>query len=141
MAKFVTDRHEIAKLMNFGKYPVLKLDRENHLGYENTDYCKGSKVRIEYESRNYGKMLKDVTLYMENGKYGFSSPGCFLNNSFGYSDVMEMADWAETQIVHKGETVVLVEYWKSERNCRVRLMKVSERIDIHCETVATLLDI
>lgn len=139
--KYLTDRQEIAKAMNFGKYPVLVLNRENHKGFEDTDYCVGQKVKVAYDNPRYEGMTTQGNIYLENGKIAISGDSACLTARFGYSDVMEAAEWANAPTIHKGQTVVVVEQWPSKKLCAVRMMKVSDRIDIHCITVASLEDI
>ena len=64
-----------------------------------------------------------------------------LKAGFGRSDVLDMVEWAQAPVVHKGQTVVVVEDWPSENKCSVRLMKLPDRVDVHCQTVAVLQDI
>ena len=147
--KYLTDRTEIAKAINFGKYPVLTLNRENQPYkdlYEDTeysDYAVGCRVRVAWDSKDprYKGMTTHGKIYIEKGKIRISGEGACLSSIFGYTDVMEMAAEANTPIVHAGQTVVVVEEFPSKKCCTVRLMKVSDRIDIHCTTVATLNDI
>lgn len=147
--KYLTDRTEIAKAINFGKYPVLTLNRENQPYkdlYEDTeysDYAVGCRVRVAWDRKDprYEGMTTHGNIYIEKGKIGISGEGACLSSSFGYTDVMKMAAEANTPIVHAGQTVVVVEEIPSKKFCTVRLMKVSDRIDIHCTTVATLNDI
>lgn len=140
--KFLTDRQEIAMAINFGKYPVLSIDRDNR-PYESSDYAKGCRTRVAWDHSNprYAGMTTHGNLYYENGKYAISSEGGMLTASFGYSDVMRMVTEANAVVVHKGQTVVVVENWSTQKMCRVRVMKVSDRIDTQCMTVATLEDI
>lgn len=141
--KMLTDRKEIAKAMNFGKYPVLVLDMENHCGFENTDFCEGQKVRVAWDSadKRYEGMTTEGNIYMEDGKIAISNNASMLKADWGYHDVISDAEWANAPVVHKGQTVIVIMDWKSVKRCAVRMMKVSERIDIHCMTVAHLEDI
>ena len=119
--KYLTDRTEIGKAINFGKHPVLFINRENRPYPDfGGDYSIGCKVRVAYD----------------NGMEGMT-----LKASFGRSDVLDMVEWAQAPVVRKGQTVVVVEDWPSEGKCSVRLMKVPDRIDVHCQTVAVLQDI
>ena len=138
--RYLTDRQEIAEAMNFGKYPVLTLNRENR-PFEDNDFSEGCGVRLAWDRKDsrYEGMTSSGNLYRdENGKMGISGGGAHLKESFGYMDVMEMADRANWPVIHRGQEVVVVEEWPSKRECTVRLMKVSDRIDIHCVTMAVL---
>lgn len=140
--KYLTERTEIAKAMNFGKYPVLTLNREDR-PFLGSDFCRGGRVRVAWDSDNprYEGMTTRGSLYCENGKLCISGEGACLKDGFGYSDVIKMMTEANTPIVHKGQTVVVVEDWPSQKVCKVRMMKVSDRIDKFCSTVAELEDI
>lgn len=43
--KYLTDRHEIATAINFGKYPVLYINYENR-PYESSSYAVGCRVHV-----------------------------------------------------------------------------------------------
>lgn len=77
----------------------------------------------------------------EHGQLQISGEGACLSADFGYHDVMEMYKEAQAQVVHRGQTVVVVEDWPSKKMCKVHMMKVSDHISIHCMTVATLEEI
>jgi len=140
---YLTDRHEIAKAINFGKHPVLYLNRENHKGFTNTDYAVGCRVRVAWDHKDprYAGMTTHGNLYIENGRLAISSEGGCLHADFGYRDVIEMQEEARAVVVHKSQTVVVVEDWPSKKVCTVRMMKVSDWIDPHCMTVARLEDL
>ena len=144
--KYLTDRTEIAEAINFGKYPVLTLNRENRPNADicpDSDYATGCRVRVAWDRKEprYAGMTTHGEIYIDKGKIKISGEGACLSSSFGYTDVMEMAAEANTPIVHAGQTVVVVEDFPSRKSCTVRMMKVSDRIDIHCMTVASLHDI
>lgn len=144
--RFLTDRTEIAEAMNFGKYPVLVLNRENRPMADvvpESDYAVGCRVKVAWDNKDprYEGMTTHGELYIENGKLHISGEGACLKAGFGYSDVIKMAAEANVPIIHKGQTVVVVEDYPSKKHCTVRLMKVSDRIDIHCSRVASLEDI
>ncbi|MBT9685157.1 hypothetical protein [Pseudoflavonifractor sp. MCC625] len=77
----------------------------------------------------------------DGGKLGITGEGACLKAGFGYSDVMKMAEEANTPVVHKGQIVVVVMEIPSANTCMVRMMKVNDRIDIHCQVVTYLEDI
>lgn len=139
---FLTDRQEIAAAMNFGEYPVLTINLENR-PYGGNEYARGCRVRVAWDSkeRRYAGMTTHGVLYIENGRLAISGEGACLSASFGYSDVMEMAAEANTPVVHKGQVVVVVMEIPSTKTCMVRMMRISSRIDIHCQTVCSLEDL
>ena len=140
---YLTDRHEIGCAMNFGKYPVLTINLENN-PFEGSRFAKGGRVRVAWDHKDsrYEGMTTHGELFLdEDGKLKISGEGAMLTASFGYSDVMKMAAEANVPVVHKGQGVVVVMEIPSTKTCLVRMMKVSDRIDIHCQVVATLEDI
>ncbi len=144
--KYLKDRQEVAEAINFGKYPVLSLDRENR-PYKSirpdSDYAVGCRVRVAWDHKDprYAGMTTHGALYIEDGKLKISSEGACLSASFGYTDVMKMVSEANTPIVHAGQLVVVVEEWPSVKSCTVRIMRVSDHIDTQCMVAATLQDI
>ena len=144
--RYLTDKKEIAAALNFGKYPVLTINRENNpyaVNRPDSDYAIGCRVRVAWDKADpkYAGMTTHGHLYYENGRLAISKDASIMTNSFGYEDVMEMVAEANTPVVHKGQEVVVVEEWASKRECAVRIMKVSNKIDTLCQTVATLQDI
>ena len=140
---YLTDRHEIAAAMNFGKFPVLQINIENR-PFEDSCYAKGCRVRVawDHKDRRYEGMTTHGELFLdEDGKLKIGGEGTMLTARFGYSDVMKMAAEANVPVVHKGQVVVVVMDIPSTKTCLVRVMKVSERIDIHCQVVAPLEDV
>lgn len=144
--KYLTDRTEIAEAMNFGKHPVLYIDLENRPAKSyapDSDFCVGCDVKVAWDAVNprYAGMYSRGHIYMENGEFGISgNPGC-LSASFGREDVLDHYHWANTPLVHKGQTVILVIDQPSLHQCRVAVMKVADRINIHCMTVARLIEL
>lgn len=144
--KYLTDRREIAEAINFGKYPVLTLNRENRPYAKerpDSDYAIGCRVRVAWDHKDprYARMTTHGNLYIENGKLKISGEGSFLSASFGYHDVMKMVEEANTPILHKGWRVVVVEEWPSQKKCTVRIMRVARCVDTHCMVATTLEDI
>lgn len=141
--RYLVDRREIAYAMNFGKFPVLGLNRENRPMADispESDYCTGDKCKVVWdrEGARYEGMTTLGHVYMENGRYAISNSASCLSVHLGYSDVMECLEDAKAQTVHKGQQIVLVESYPSKNTCTVSVMKVSTHIDIHCMTVATI---
>ena len=133
--KYLKDRTEIAKAMNFGKYPVIKIDIRNKPA---KDYAVGDKVRVAWDKAGYEGMTAKGNVYLENGVFGISQGAAVLKNSFGRQDILENASWANTAIIHAGQKVVLVIDDSERSECSVAIMTVSDRVDIHCSTVAYL---
>ncbi len=144
--KFLTDRQEIAMAMNFDKYPVLYIDRDTK-PYDKPerpcDFCKGSKCKLDWEHKDprYAGMTARCELQYSEGRYSLSQGGCCLHNDFGRHDVLEMVEWARVPTLRCGQIVIVVEDFTQQKLCKVRVMKVSDKKDIHCQTVAKLEDV
>lgn len=140
MAKYLTERTEVAEAINFGKYPVLYIDFDSKFNRSSNGYYKGCDVRVKYD-RSDGTLRTEGNLEMENGKYSISNNAICLHASFGRSDIIEDYKWSRAVTVSKGQTVVLIEDWSEAKRCKVRMMKVSDRINTSCMTVAYLEDL
>ena len=148
MVSYITDSKEIGLALNFGDYPVLMVDHDKPC-YEGSTYCVGSRVRVWYRPASPmlafretdTAMLTRGNVFYENGQLGISAHGYALKADFGYSDVIEDAEWAQAVTVEEGQTVVVVEQWSERRRCTVRKMKVPENIDPFCQVVGWLQEI
>lgn len=139
---YLTERHDIAKVINFGKFPVLTIDLDNQ-PYSKTNYAVGCRVRVAWDDPDphYDGMTTHGELYFENGKFAISGECAFLSESFGYSDVLRMASEANTPVVHRGDICIVVMYYSKKKIAAVRAMRIPHRISKHCQTVAVLEDI
>lgn len=140
--KYLTDRTEIAMAMNFGKYPVLYIDVETPIeGY--SGLYRGCDMRLAWDDprARYKDMCCEGHLLLCDGKLEMSNNAGCLKASFGREDVIEMQHWANTPIVHKGQTVIVVKDRPKQRVCHVEVMKVSDYIDIHCQTCCRFVEV
>ena len=137
--KYLTERTEIAKAMNFGKYPVLYIDMDAKK-YEGSDYCQGCRVRVHWDSPDtrYKDMYSTGNLYYCDGRFAISGDATCLSADFGRSDVITMYQQANTPMIHKGDTVVMVMDFSKSRMCKVAMMKMPDRINKFCQTLAVL---
>lgn len=138
--RYLVDRNDIAQAINFGKHPVLFINMENKTLGEDRDFAVGCKVRIAWDDPHpYNQnMYSRCTLYHSEGKLGFLSDTCGLHNCFGRNDVLEMVEWAQAPLIHKGDEVVVVQDWPMQRMCLVQMMKMPNRFDKFCQVLATL---
>lgn len=146
----IEGRQEIAKALNFNTYPVLDIDLDTMETIEKNDgtterYCKGCDVRVEYNTKRYGAMHTHGHIYFdamgdENAldHMEISASGTCLHDSFGYHDVMEDLRWAKAPIVRAGQEVIVVVHSSKSNLYLVCKYTVSDRIDPHCITCATL---
>ena len=137
--KYLTDRQIIAKAMNFGKYPVLHIDRETPKnGYEG--FFEGDLVKVMTPSPRHPDLYEVGNLYYCDGRYAISAHMIGLHADFGYSDVIEQLKTAQAPVVHKGDVVVVIEDYPKVRTCAVRVMKV-EHVTSFTYPCATLTDV
>lgn len=127
--KIMTDRHEIAQALNFGKYPVVRINVETpKAGWD--DVFMGDLVRVASPSEKYpdsyirGRVMK----YPDSSGYAIMPDTVCLHDDFGYEDVIKMLRYAQAPMLHAGETVVVIEDAPKQRAARVRLMRVSSHI-------------
>ena len=137
MAKYLTERTEIATKINLEKVPTLRINLETcYKDYDNL--YVGDDVRIGYGDRG---LYTRGHIYKEGNNYEISNMCDCISASFGYSDIEEMAHWSNTPLLAKGQTVIVIEDYPKSRCCKIREMKVSDRIDPHCATVCKLEDV
>ena len=153
--KFITDRKEIAKALNFGKYPVIMFDLDTpKAGWD--DVYEGSPVRVDMGSFSDGtKWYNDSipTIYVDNYHDGIEntvtnrvsanislpSNGAMISSSFGASDVLKSAKFAMAPVVKEGDDVVVVYSWNKGYSVAVRMMKVG-RVTRHVTPCAVIKD-
>lgn len=137
MAKYLTERTEIATKINLDRIPVLRINVETC--YQNyNDFYVGDDVRIGYGDRG---LYTQGHIYKEGNHYEISNNCTCLTNSFGYSDIEDMVKWSNTPMLSAGQTVIVIEDYPNAKQCKAREMRVSNRIDPHCMTVCRLEDI
>ena len=107
--KLLMNRQDIAKAMNFGKYPVLRIDLA-----DTDDYgLKGCKVRIDNGTFRTGEpyiIKAQLRVYRDAKKLTTFSGGACLSASFTYYDYVEMAENAMAPLIHPDEDVVVAVY-------------------------------
>lgn len=136
---YLTDRQQIAKAMNFGKYPVLYINRETpKQGYDGL--YEGDAVKTATPSSNYPDSHERGNLIFADGKYEITGIGSCLHSDFGRSDVLESYQWAKAQTVHRGDHVVIVEDYPKIGMVKVHVMRVSH-VTKFCQTAATLKEV
>lgn len=125
--KYLTDRQEIAQAMNFGKYPVIRIDVETPV---RDGALQGDVVKVAAPSARYpdnyicGRVMK----YDDDDRYVIMPDSVCLKADFGYSDVVRMLGYAQAPMLHAGEDVVLIEDAPKQRAARVRMMRVSDSV-------------
>ena len=151
-AVFLTDRREIGKAMNFGKYPVLSMD----IGRMLPDYnaYEGCKANVVSHTDSHGDLIYTGTLIMfgedqteEVQKFPqfwtnirLKSYGACLKSDFGYDDVISDMKNAQAPFIKPNQEVIVVFDNCIQRCCYVRKMIVSSRFDPHCSTMLMLVN-
>ena len=139
--RYLKHREQIGNAMNFGKYPVLRLDLSNRPTQSyapDSDFCVGDRVRVAWDKPGYEGMTTRGKVYFSDGRYAIDQGCSVLKNTFTRNDILEDYEWSHSPLIHAGQEVVLIIDNPIEKKCEVALMRVSEHIDIHCSTVAYL---
>ena len=150
--KFLKNRTEIGKAINVDRIPVLTVDISNPMkGYP--DCYSGSKVNVAGgRSKGYEDLLTRCTVKMygdEPGNECHDEPWMYkkiilsgeivgLKSSFTINDIISDVEWSNARTVKAGDAVIV--FFRACNNGYLRLMKVSDRVNPHCSTVATLID-
>jgi len=126
--KYINDRHEIAKAMNYGHYPVLHIDLETPMrGWD--DAYEGDRVVVVPKNATCSEQHVRARINKfadEPDRYTVMPDPIFLDSSFGYSDVIEMMKWAQAPRIMEGQEVIVVEDWPKAGRCAVHKMRVSK---------------
>ncbi len=128
--KYLTERSQIAKAMNFGKYPVVRINLETpKAGLD--DCFLGDSVLVAQshtEERADHIRCQIHKFGDEPYRYTLMPEAICLDASFGYHDVIEMLEWAQAPVIYAGEKVIVIEDYPQKKTCRVHLMKVSDKV-------------
>ena len=142
--KLLIDKTDIAAALNFNKYPVFTLDLDSTVkGFEDCKgFKKGSCCRLRYDSKYSSEpFYVKCTLTLENCELTLSPETCLLKGSYNWQDHLNDAVKAMTPIVMPGQEVAILFFSSANSTAFVRIMRVSEKIDINCVTAATLTDV
>jgi hypothetical protein len=118
--------------MNFGKYPVLRIDLA-----DTDDYgLKGCRVRIDAGTfRNGEPYIIDAELrvYRDEKKLTTFSSGACLHDSFGYYDYVKMTENAMAPLIRPDEDVVVAVYdSKKERPYAAMIVHTAKHVSRGC---------
>ena len=94
----LTDKTDIAKALNFGKYPVLTF---------NLDTKEGSKARVHH---SYNGRLVDVTLNQGDGQFYLATHGTMIKSHYGWQDHLKAAEYANAPIIESDQDVAILNY-------------------------------
>ena len=115
----LVERTDIAKALNFGKYPVLTYD---------LDEKKGSKAVVISKSHRYGDMRKHCSLQMgyqkeNDGKLWLMAHGTMVSAHVDVHDYIEMAEYANAPIIESDQEVAILCYSKKANVSFVQILK------------------
>lgn len=136
--KFLETRTEIAKAINFKKYPTIRIDVS-----ETDDYgIVGTHVLIDNGTFRTGEpyyVRATIRAFRDEGYLVFKSYGSCLHADFTYSDMEKMLDYANVPVV-KPDQEILVCLVDSVKRLVYRpvVLKTGARVDPHCQTPLTL---
>lgn len=138
--KLLHDRKELAKAMNFGKYPVLTIDMADADDYG----LKGCKVRIDAGTFNDGEpyfIRATIRAYCDDRRLTTSSPCTCLSASFTYDDYTEMVEFATAPIIKPDQDVVVAVYDSRTRYPYAAFIAhTGKHVSRHCSTPLTFED-
>lgn len=132
--KKLTERTEIAKAINFGKYPVIKIDLSDRDEYG----VKGTKVRIDNGTFKSGEayfVKAEIRAYSDE-KILTTSQGCgMLVDRLTYADYMEMTEYANAPIIKANQEILIFLYNSVTKEVyHPVIIKTGNRVDAHCST-------
>lgn len=132
-----TERTEIARLLNFGKYPVLEVNMDN-VKYDG-ELIKGGNVKVAWDKKDgYAGMTSECELVITNGKYQLMCGGCCLKASYNIVDFISDVNRAILPTIHKNQVVAVAHYSMEGDVYFVEMKKVSEHIDVFCMVLGEL---
>lgn len=130
--RMLKDRRDMALAVNFGKYPVLKIDLA-----DTDDYgLKGCRVRIDAGTFMDGEPYiigATIRAYRDECKLTTISDGCVLTNDFTYHDYTDMVERAQAPLIKPDQEVVVAIYDSRTRMAYAPVVvRTSPRVSRHC---------
>lgn len=115
----ITERTEMAKALNFGKYKVLEYD---------LDKKEGSMAVVEEHTRNHGVFRKGCKLYCgkikeDDGIFWLLNSGTMLSAHVGVSDWRKSVTRANAPTIEEGDEVAILVFSESAGISFIRLVK------------------
>lgn len=115
----ITERTEMAKALNFGKYKVLEYDLDKE---------EGSMAVVEEKTMNYGTMRKGCKLYCGKIKEGdgifwLMNSGTMLSAHVSVSDWRKSVTRANAPTIKEGDEIAILVFSDSMGVAFIRLVK------------------
>lgn len=131
--KRLTERTQIAKAINFGKYPVIKIDLADKDEYG----VKGTKVNIDFGGEYF--IHATIRSYNDENYLTTTQGATTLKSSLNYGDYLEMIEYANAPVIKANQEIViaLIDSEKKEVYAPA-IIKTGERIDKFCSTPLAL---
>jgi len=133
--KIITDRKEFAEYVNFGKYPVIKVDLGKE-GFMDTIY-HGDKVRVDFGKFRTGErnLQGGELLYnKKENKFEIASYGICLSARFCYEDAMERVEYSQAPIIDEGDEVVIIVHNSETKEVKAYVYKAVHKKQF-CQTM------
>lgn len=130
--RFITERTEIARTINFHEMPVVKMDLAKKTEYG----LVSEKVNIDNGTFRDGTpyyIHSDIRIYRDEKKLTFHRGCTCLTDSFGYSDIVEMLETANAPIIKADSDFCLVVIDSEKRTALMPIvLHTGKRINAHC---------
>ena len=135
--KLLKDRQEIAKAINFGKYPVLSIDLADADDYG----LKGCTVRIDAGHFSDGSPYfidAELRVYSDEKKITTSAGGTYLSADFTYTDYRSIVRKAQAPLIKPDQDVVIAIYDSRTKNAFApMIVHTGSHVARHCITPLT----
>lgn len=127
--KRLQERKEIAKAINFGKYPVIKIDLADKDEYG----IKGTKVNIDFGGEHF--VHAEIRAYNDTKYLTTSSYGSMLSASLSYQDYMKMVEYANAPIIKANQEIVIFLHDSSKKEVYPpAIISTGKKVDRFCAT-------
>lgn len=133
--EFLKNREEIAKALNFGKYPVIAfdvMDMTKQVRFDD-DLVGFSNIKVRVPFKEYASKEK-MSWYKDSKKFTFGRYGVCISSSFGYNDVMEDVEYANAPLIDKNTEFVLVINNSRTKKAVVMMLKTADYKRQFCQT-------
>lgn len=132
--KRLTERTEIAKAINFNKYPVIKIDLADFDDYG----LKGTKVRIDNGTFKSGEpyyINATIRAYNDDPYLSFHQYASGLSARVTYGDYMEMVEYANAPIVKPNQEILIFLYNSATKDVYApAILQTGSHISPFCST-------
>lgn len=127
--KKLTGRAEIAKAINFGKYPVIKIDLADRDEYG----VKGTKVNIDFGGEYF--IRAEIRSYNDTKYLTTNQGSTTLKANLGYGDYIQMLEYANAPTIKADQEIVIVMINSEKKEVYAPvIIKTGKRIDKFCST-------